>query len=110
MRSTVFAAAASSVAALVGFAGAANASATIDLIWADTGTDTISNVMAMAVPDHGQVDWVGVVFNPIVDPVDRSFTRVKEPFSDSFGITVLHAGDIDGNPISSPVVSTFGVL
>ena len=44
MRSTVFAAAASSVAALVGFAGAANASATIDLIWADTGTDTITNV------------------------------------------------------------------
>ena len=44
MRSTVFAAAASSVAALVGFAGAANASATIDLIWADTGTFVISNV------------------------------------------------------------------
>ena len=43
MRSTVFAAV-GSVAALVGFAGAANASATIDLIWADTGTDTISNV------------------------------------------------------------------
>ena len=42
MRSTVFAAAASSVAALVGFAGAANASATIDLIWADSGTDTTS--------------------------------------------------------------------
>ena len=44
MRVTVFAAAASSVVALVGFAGAANASATIDLIWADTGTDTISGV------------------------------------------------------------------
>ncbi len=44
MRLTVFAAAASSVAALVGFAGAANASATIDLIWADTGTNQISNV------------------------------------------------------------------
>jgi hypothetical protein len=28
----------------VGFAGAANASATIDLIWADTGTNQISNV------------------------------------------------------------------
>ena len=44
MRSTVFAAAASSVAALVGFAGSANASATIDLIWADTGTNEISGV------------------------------------------------------------------
>jgi len=44
MRLTVFAAAAGSVVALVGFAGAANASATIDLIWADTGTDTITNV------------------------------------------------------------------
>ena len=30
--------------ALAGFAGAANASATIDLIWADTGTNQISNV------------------------------------------------------------------
>ena len=29
-----------SVVALVGFAGAANASATIDLIWTATGTDT----------------------------------------------------------------------
>ncbi|MCH7644931.1 MAG: thrombospondin type 3 repeat-containing protein [Myxococcales bacterium] len=44
MRLTVFAAAAGSVVALVGFAGAANASATIDLIWADTGTNQISNV------------------------------------------------------------------
>ncbi len=43
MRSTVFAAVGSAVA-LVGFAGAASASATIDLIWADTGTDTISGV------------------------------------------------------------------
>ncbi len=42
MRLTVFAAAVGSAAALVGFAGAANASATIDLIWARTGTDVIS--------------------------------------------------------------------
>ena len=42
MRLSVFAAAASSVAALVGFAGAANASATIDLIWAVSGTATTS--------------------------------------------------------------------
>ena len=46
MRSTVFSAAAGSVAALVGFAGAANASATIDLIWADTGTNMISSVIS----------------------------------------------------------------
>ncbi len=44
MRSTVFAAAVGSVVALVGFAGAANASATIDLIWADTGTNEITDV------------------------------------------------------------------
>ncbi len=43
MRSTVFAAVGSAVA-LVGFAGAANASATIDLIWATSGRDTTSNV------------------------------------------------------------------
>ena len=47
MRLTGFAAAAvGSVVALVGFAGAANASATVDLIWADTGTNQISNVNA----------------------------------------------------------------
>jgi len=32
--------------ALVGFAGSANANATIDLIWAATGTDTITGVTA----------------------------------------------------------------
>ncbi len=44
MRSTVFAATVGSAVALVGFAGAANASATIDLIWADTGTNEISSL------------------------------------------------------------------
>ena len=44
MRSTGIVAAVGGVVALVGFAGAANASATIDLIWADTGTNQISNV------------------------------------------------------------------
>jgi len=44
MRLTVFAAALGSGVALVGFAGAANASATIDLIWADTGTNEIRGV------------------------------------------------------------------
>jgi hypothetical protein len=39
MRLTVFATALGSAVALVGFAGAANASATIDLIWIDSGTD-----------------------------------------------------------------------
>ncbi len=33
-----------SLVALVGFAGWADASATVDLIWAQTGTDTISSV------------------------------------------------------------------
>ena len=46
MRLTVFAAAAvGSLVALVGFAGAANASATIDLIWADTGGGAIENLI-----------------------------------------------------------------
>jgi uncharacterized membrane protein len=45
MRLTVLAAAAvGSAVALVGFAGAANASATVDLIWAKNGTDQISAV------------------------------------------------------------------
>jgi hypothetical protein len=42
MRLTGFGAVVGSVVALVGFAGAANASATIDLIWADTGTEWIT--------------------------------------------------------------------
>ena len=43
MRLTAFVTAAlSSAVALLGFAGAANASATIDLIWADTGTNEIT--------------------------------------------------------------------
>ena len=50
MRLTVFAAAAvGSAVALVGFAGAANASATIDLIWADTGTNTIGSLTSPVV-------------------------------------------------------------
>jgi len=39
-----FAAAVASAVALVGFAGIASASATIDLIWAGTGTDTTDTV------------------------------------------------------------------
>jgi hypothetical protein len=41
MRLTVFAAAVGSVLALAGFAGAANASATIDLIWASLGAGSL---------------------------------------------------------------------
>jgi hypothetical protein len=45
-----FAAAVGSVVALVGFAGAANASATIDLIWADTGTNQIGGFTSPVAP------------------------------------------------------------
>jgi hypothetical protein len=45
----IFAAAVGSVSALVGFAGAANASATIDLIWPATGTNTIPAFASSAV-------------------------------------------------------------
>jgi hypothetical protein len=50
-----FAVAMSSVVALVGFAGVANASATIDLIWDDTGTNGISSV---AIGDHIQLNVI----------------------------------------------------
>ena len=40
----LIAAAAGSVVALVGFAGMAHSSATIDLIWQSTGSDTIADV------------------------------------------------------------------
>jgi hypothetical protein len=45
MRLTVFAAAVGSAVALVGFADAANATATIDLIWDLNGSDTIADVL-----------------------------------------------------------------
>ena len=45
-----FAAAVGSVVAFVGFAGAANASATIDLIWAATGTDLIGGIASPLIP------------------------------------------------------------
>ena len=56
MRLTAFATAAvSSAVALMGFAGAAQASATIDLIWADTGTNEIRSV---AVSDSIQLNVI----------------------------------------------------
>ena len=47
---TFFAAAVGSVVALVGFAGAANASARIDLIWAATGTNQIGGFTSPLLP------------------------------------------------------------
>ncbi len=48
MKLTIFAAVVGSVAALVGFAGAANASATIDLIWIDvTNVDSDGNPICL---------------------------------------------------------------
>jgi hypothetical protein len=69
------------VVALVGFAGTANASATVDLIWADTGTNVISdlavsdsvqlNVILTAGPNGAvgasvSVDYSGVLGNLVV--------------------------------------------
>jgi hypothetical protein len=48
MNSTVFAAAVGSVAALVGFAGTANASATIDLIWIEACSSTMGNPICLS--------------------------------------------------------------
>ncbi|MCH7643352.1 MAG: hypothetical protein IH974_00830 [Myxococcales bacterium] len=75
MRLTVFAAAVGNVAALVGFAGAANASATIDLIWDATGTNEISdlvvpttltlNVILTAGPNGSQAAGVSVDYSTV---------------------------------------------
>lgn len=72
-----FAAAVASAVALVGFAGMANASATIDLIWAANGTDTIGplpdntpitlRVILTAGPNGSQGAGVSVDYSGVTD-------------------------------------------
>ena len=56
-----FAVAMGSVVALVGFAGAANAAATVDLIWADSGTSMIGNPDTSIEVTEGQSITLGVI-------------------------------------------------
>ena len=81
MRSTVFAAAASSVAALVGFAGAANASATIDLLWYGA-SDEIGNVTVSA----------GITLQVILTagPNGSQGAVVSVDYSDALGTLAVH--------------------
>jgi len=122
MRSTVFAAAASSVAALVGFVGAANASATIDLIWADTGTDTITNVntssaitlqvILTAGPNGSQGAVVSVDYGAALGTLSvLGFASTPSPFGGALPITLCDTVDTGSRIecIASIALPNFGL-
>jgi hypothetical protein len=80
-----FAAAAGSVVALAGFAGVAHPSATIDLIWDDTGTNQIGasgdqeiqlNVILTAGPGGSEGGGVSVDFSVIEDAIEEAILVV----------------------------------
>ncbi len=119
MKLTVFAAAASSVAALVGFAGAANASATIDLIWAVSGTDTTSilgtssnitlNVILTAGPDGSSGAGVGVDYSDALGKLSViAFSSTNGgPLPLALGLTTDTGSRIDN--INSVALIPFGL-
>ena len=122
MRSTVFAAAASSVAALVGFAGAANASATIDLIWAVSGTDTTSilgtssnitlNVILTAGPDGSTGAGVSVDYSAAVGTLSViGYASTPSPFGGALPLTVGDTTDLGSriDNINSVALIPFGL-
>jgi hypothetical protein len=92
----------SGLVALAGFAGSANASATIDLFWNANGTDTISNVAASssitlnviltAGPNGSAGGGVSVDYSELVASGDFTVTAFSQPYElnplgDSLGIT-----------------------
>jgi len=94
-----FVAAVVSAVALVGFAGAAGASATIDLIWNSTGTDTISDV-----PDTSAIRLNVIV---TAGPLGVQGAGVSVDYSQVAGLDVVtFANTPCTNPCSLP--STLG--
>jgi hypothetical protein len=95
-----FAAAVVSAVALVGFAGAAGASATIDLIWNDNGTDTIG---------PGVPDTAAIRLNVILTagPLGSQGAGVSVDYSQVAGLSVVSFSNTPCvNPCSLP--STLG--
>jgi hypothetical protein len=88
-----FAAAVASAVALVGFAGIANASATIDLIWAGNGTDTIGP----GVPD-GSTITLQVILT--AGPAGSQGAGVSVDYSQALpGVTVTTFASTIGGPL-----------
>jgi len=95
-----FAAAVVSAVALVGFAGAAGASATIDLIWNDTGVDTIGP----GVPDTSAIQ-LNVILT--AGPLGSQGAGVSVDYSQVAGLSVVAFSNTPCvNPCSLP--STLG--
>jgi hypothetical protein len=99
MRLTVIAAAVGSAVALVGFAEAANASATIDLIWDLNGSDTIADVL----------DGSDIRLNVILTagPGGSHGAGVSVDYSLS-GLSVVSFASTPSVGIFSPLPFTFG--
>lgn len=87
-----FAAAVGSVIALVGFAGAASASATIDLIWAQTGTNSIEAV------DVSEAITLRVIL------------RAGPAGSNAAGVSVDYSGAVDKTAVVSFMSTCSGAL
>ena len=122
MRSTVFAATVGSAVALVGFAGAANASATVDLIWAGSGTATTSivatssiitlQVILTAGPNGSQGAGVSVDYGATVGKlvVLGYASTPSDALPLTFGTTIDTGSRIENiNSASFPPISGLGL-
>jgi len=85
-----FVAAVVSAVALVGFAGVAGASATIDLIWNDTGTDTIADV-----PDTAAIR-LNVILT--AGPLGSQGAGVSVDYSQVAGLSVVTFSNTPAQP------------
>jgi hypothetical protein len=92
-----------SLIALAGFAGSASASATIDLIWAATGTDTFSgsvapsssivlNVVLTAGPNNSDGGGISIDYSAILADWDVSVT------------TAFHTAPLSGTGLGEPTI------
>jgi hypothetical protein len=104
-----FAAAAGSAAALVGFAGAAQPSATIDLIWDDTGTNEIDdsgdqeiqlNVILTAGPGGSDGAGVSVDFSSFGE---HAAAALVQKFNGSVPVTPRNTPSRAPDPLLLPI-------
>jgi hypothetical protein len=94
-----FAAAVASAVALVGFAGIASASASIDLLWATNGTDTVGP----GVPDSN-----AIVLRVILTagPQGSQGAGVSVDYSAVAGLSVVSFASTPGGPLPFPLGTT----
>ena len=94
-----FAAAVASAVALVGFAGIASASATLDLIWADNGTDEIGP----GVPDNTSITLQVIL---TAGAGGSQGAGVSVDYSGVGDLTVVSFASTPGGPLPFPLGTT----